>query len=171
MKLIFFIGMPGSGKTYTASHFANQFEYDFIDLDSVIEAQEQQSIAGLFDKYGENEFRAIENKCLIDIINTITQDSIIACGGGTPCFYNNLALMKNAGTVIYLKAELDWIMNNINNTPKRPLLTNESNLMPKLQILIAQRSVFYEQAHCILNAENPILTNFEEIIKECIKKH
>ena len=125
VQLIFLVGMPAVGKTYWGNKIAAEYKVPFVDLDVFIAQQEKASISALFAMYGENGFREREQTYLGKIIKSATTTTIIGCGGGTPCFNDNLELMKRSGTVVYLQADISWILNNLKNSKEiRPLLNN-----------------------------------------------
>ena len=88
MKRIFLIGYMGSGKTTLGKAYARENELAFIDLDWYIEERMHQSISDLFAKQGEAGFRKLERKMLHEAGEF--EDTVIACGGGTPCFFDNM---------------------------------------------------------------------------------
>jgi shikimate kinase len=168
---IFLTGMPGSGKTYWGEKIAKAFNLDFIDLDTFIVQEEKASIPALFAQYGENGFRERENKYLKKIIKMTTSPTIIASGGGTPCFYDNTTLMKNAGTVVYLQANIAWLVHNITSSDAiRPLLKGRGDVSAYLDDLLKKRKPFYEQAQYILPAKDISLLTFDQIISSCINR-
>ena len=135
-------------------------------------AGEGMKITRIFDLFGEDKFRELEHKYLNHIIDTTTQFTIVACGGGTPCFYDNMQLMKEAGTVIYLKADIPYLLNNLTGTDAaRPLLNNLDDLAAFLVYTLQQRKDVYEQADYILPIEYITLVTFDEIISSCINRH
>jgi len=165
-KLVFLIGMPAVGKTYWAGKIAERHKLEFIDLDVFVSLQEKASISALFAQYGEKGFRERENKQLKKLIGAITVDTVVACGGGTPCFHDNMELMKNAGVVIYLSSDIPFLLKHIKNSAEdRPLLNNRGDLSVYLEKLLRQRKEFYEQAHHILQTKNISITTFDKIIK------
>jgi len=170
-KLIFFVGMPAVGKTYGGHKMALRHNLTFIDLDTLIEQAEGMKVAEIFGQYGESRFRELEHKYLTDIIRTVTTNTIIACGGGTPCFHNNMQLMKDAGTVIYLQSDIAHLLDNLIGTDAaRPLLNNLDDLSAYLATTLAQRKDVYEQADHILPIKDISLATFDQIILSCINK-
>lgn len=164
MKNIFLVGMPAAGKTYWGNQIAKAYNLPFADLDVFIAEQEKANISALFAMYGENGFREREQKYLKKIITTVT-GTIIACGGGAPCFNDNMQLMKQAGIVVYLKADIAWLLKNLKKSGEiRPLLNNRGDLSVYLQDMLDKRSKFYEQAHHILQTKDISLTTFAKII-------
>ena len=171
-KIIFLIGMPATGKTYWGEKIAHRYKLHFIDLDRHVAEQERASIPALFAQYGEKGFREREHKCLEQIVTTNEGNTIVACGGGTPCFLDNMQLMKNAGTVIYIDTDIPALLKRITeDTEVRPLLNNRADLEGYLKDLLGKRKPFYEQAHHILHTKNISLTTFDQIITVCINGH
>jgi len=170
MSMIFLVGMPGAGKSYWAEKVALANNIPFIDLDKRIEEKERQSISSLFNAQGEAYFREIETSMLKEIIDNDNPNAIIACGGGTPCFADNLMQMKKAGIIIYLRANIDLLASHLKNeTENRPLL-QDINMETYLQQLLNMRKHIYEQADYILDAENISLSTFDKIISSCINR-
>ena len=164
-KLIFLTGMPAAGKTYWGSKIAQHYQIPLIDLDLFISQKEAASVPALFAMYGENGFREREHNCLKQIIGATKNLTVIACGGGTPCFNDNMALMKKAGVVIYLQADIPYLLLNLKDDPEpRPLLHNRGDLSAYLTTLLQKRRAAYEQANYILPAQDISLGTFDKII-------
>jgi len=171
--LLFIIGLPGSGKSYWANKIRAALNFNAIDLDTEIEKRFQTSIPDLFEISEEN-FRIKEKEVLKNIIKNallFNQPTVIASGGGTPCFYDNLARMKTCGKVIYLQSSIENIMKRMDHYPQiRPLLSKENEeLKQQLIILEEKRKPFYEQAHLILDADNLTLPIFAQHLKSLLK--
>lgn len=163
--MLFITGMPGAGKTYWGRRVAAALNLPFTDLDEYIAQHEQCSIADIFARQGEDYFREKEAEYLLQLIQTQPHNSIIACGGGTPCCHHNMATMNQAGTTVYLQATIPVLLHNLQNSAtKRPLLAGYADPTARLQQLLAQRAPYYEQAHHILHTENISITTFEQII-------
>jgi len=171
-RIIFLIGMPAVGKSFWGDKIARAYPLTFIDLDVYIADQENASVSALFAKYGENGFREREQKYLNKIIATTASDLIVACGGGTPCFADNLQIMKKAGKVIYLQAETAYLLENLKSSDElRPLLNGRGDMTIYLDTLLQKRKNIYEQAHYILHTKDISLITFDEIISSCINRH
>lgn len=144
---IYLVGMMGVGKTTLGKQLAKQLHYSFFDLDKAIELAEGKSIAQLFEQYGESYFREAEQKALHA---TEGKDHIvIATGGGTPCYYNNMEWMNEHGITIYLKAEASFIISRVGQFPdKRPLLKGKSpgELKIFIEELLETRTPYYNAA-------------------------
>ncbi len=149
---IFFVGFMGSGKTFWAKKLASQLNVQTIDLDEEIVKGEGKSIPQLFKELGENGFRLIESRYLAGILRSDFA-GIISCGGGTPCFYDQMELMKRAGVVFYLQEEFDVLFERIRkDISTRPLLANKSEMPLKsfLFDLFQSRESCYLKSHKIL---------------------
>lgn len=169
--LIFLIGMPGVGKTYWGRNVAAAFGWHFADLDACISQNEGQSVADIFTTHGEAGFRQREQAVLLQLIDSAPPTTIIACGGGTPCYYHNMQLMKEAGKVVYLQATIPDLVACITaDTTIRPLLQGETDIADKLHHLLAARSPVYEQAHYILQAGDISVATFAQIIASCTNR-
>lgn len=169
--MIFLVGMPGSGKSYWLHPFAEVIKYKPIDLDEKIEQKYQRPIARAF-KNKEEEFRIAERAMLTDVINNNNNQAIIATGGGTPCYFDNIDLMKEHGTIIYLKAENDLLFERFSkDLNKRPFLPKtKKGLTDYLDELLKKREPFYEQADLILPVKYLNVTFFLDQITPFLKK-
>lgn len=150
--LIFLIGFMGSGKTSVGRHLARNMHYRFIDLDAVIEEREVKSIQEIFDQHGEAYFRQCETKLLNEVYEM--KDTVISCGGGTPCFSENMAEMNKHGITVYLKMEPEALKHRLTHAKKkRPLLLNvsEENLLNVIKEKLQLREPFYKQSKIMLN--------------------
>ena len=103
--------MPGSGKTSTGKKLAKQLSWQFIDLDAAIEKQTDKSITELFASLGEPAFRKIEQDTLFHCLPA--EPTIIACGGGTPAFEENMLFINKHGLSIYLQANEAFLLDRL----------------------------------------------------------
>ena len=171
MALFFLTGMPAAGKTYWGKHIADNLSLRFIDLDAYIESQEGATLPEIFENFGESGFREIEHALLDHLIQSAEGDTVIACGGGTPCFHNNMSMIKQSGKVIYLDVPVQELAGNLAKSPtQRPLLHKTKDVATQLKDMLQHRKHVYEQAHYILPAENISLTTFAEIISQCTNR-
>ncbi len=166
-KIIFLIGYMGSGKSYWGKKWALANNYQFIDLDTIIEEHEGKSVAEIFDTKGENYFRKMETFFL----HSFNENNhvIFATGGGTPCFNDNLNWMNEHGVTIYLKASpQQLLMRLIHEKEKRPLLKNieDENLEAFISKRLFDREEFYLQAKIILNVDSVKESTFSEIVSK-----
>ncbi|MER2997221.1 shikimate kinase [Pontibacter populi] len=151
--LIFLLGMMGSGKTTLGKELAEKLGYTFLDLDAVIEQKENRTIAEIFAAEGQERFRALERETLQTIVTNYKQ-AIVATGGGTPCFFDNMALMNTSGETVFLDVSVKDIAQRLSQSDlsTRPLLAGktQSELISFLGKTLSERRRFYEQARHIV---------------------
>jgi shikimate kinase len=162
---IFLLGFMGTGKTHWGKRWAKIHALPFYDLDSLIEDSENLSVAEIFEKKGEEYFRVKEAETLRSMNNY--DPAIISCGGGTPCYHENMDWINQNGISIYFDAPPSYILQNVKKEQAtRPLLntTNESELLFFIEHTLKQRTQFYSRAKMILDARQLTDNSFETII-------
>ncbi len=150
-KIIFISGFMGCGKTTQGKKLAKEMGYFFIDLDDYISSKYENTITDLFKEVGEDEFRNIETEALQECIRDNFK-ALIATGGGTPCFNNNMDLMIANGKVVYLKMTAEELYNRLFNAKnERPLIKDKANeeMLLYIENLLKIREVYYNKAHVI----------------------
>lgn len=165
---IFLIGMPGSGKTYWMEQLAEQLHYRGVDMDQFIEKQTGKTIPELF-AISEDHFRAQEKFALEAIIHQYEDKVVVATGGGSPCYKDNMREMMAAGCVVYLETAIESLLSNVKKSGvPRPLLANGASLelAEKLSDLYRQRKEIYEQAHIKIDADKATLATFADAITQ-----
>lgn len=160
--MIYIIGYMASGKTTFGNALAEATGMPFIDLDQYIEDRQGATIRRIFETEGEEGFRRIEREALRE--TAMMSDSIIACGGGTPCYYDNIGFMKAHGTVIWLQATDECLLRRLAiSRDKRPLTAGKSD--EEIRGLIAtqlkKRIPHYSQAHLVWDGDT--LEDLEQI--------
>ena len=155
--LVFLIGFMGAGKTTLGNALSQQLGWHFIDLDKEIERQSGCTVPELFARSKEPAFRKMEQQVLHTIVRQLQdplstiKNSVIACGGGTPCYKQNLALMKASGFVIYLEVAPEILCKRLLDatTAIRPMIPTHDpeQLLPYIRHLLDQRRPVYEAAH------------------------
>ena len=146
--LIYLVGYMATGKSTIGKQLATALQYNFIDTDLQIEVQEQKTISEIFKHSGEAYFRQKEHECITNtgkLINTI-----VATGGGTPIYNNNMEYMLQHGTVIWLHTSVANIIDRVQQSPqKRPLIMHLSNeeLTKKITAHGIERVPIYSKAH------------------------
>ena len=165
---IILIGYMGSGKSTVGRKAAKAVEYNFLDTDALIEKEEGMTISKLFEEKGEPYFREKETETIRKLIAE-PKGNIIATGGGLPMKEGNAELLKELGTVIYLKAETDTLMKRLSGDTARPLLKN-GDLREKIETMLAIRGPVYEAcADLVLQTDNmsfyEIICQIEKILK------
>lgn len=142
MKNIVLIGMSGVGKTQKGRYIARKMDRLFIDTDAAIVESQGLSIDHIFDQFGEDYFRNIED----GIINRVSelQNMVISTGGGVILRHHNMINLKGNGFIVYLKAEVPTIINNLNKSKTiRPLLKDSPDLYKSVDQLYKFREYLY----------------------------
>jgi shikimate kinase len=151
------VGLPGSGKSTFGKQLAKELGFPFLDLDQLIEERYQLKISDIFSIYGEGTFRDWESLVLQD---TLKQDRayILASGGGTPCFNDNMDLINSQGISVYLDVPLGSISLRLQTSKaqQRPLFQglDQGEITLKLKSLLVTREYFYNQAKIKLSGED-----------------
>ncbi|MGN6418894.1 MAG: shikimate kinase [Pseudobacter sp.] len=158
---IFLIGFMGAGKTHWGKQVANRMGLPFYDLDELVVEHEGKSIADIFTQNGEEYFRMCEKQMLEELVEK--EDSmIISCGGGTPCFFNNIDFMKRYGIVVWLNTQVEVILQRLmKERMHRPLLKDikDEDLRNHIIRKLNERRMYYEQADVIIDREDTISMN------------
>lgn len=147
MKPIFLIGYMGCGKSTLGRALSRQTGLQFIDLDHYIENRFHATVSSIFASGGEGEFRRMERAMLEEVSQF--SDVIIACGGGTPCFFDNMRLMNSRGTTVWLTTPPERLLERLGrNRSKRPILADKSDAELRDFVVgaLREREPFYSQA-------------------------
>lgn len=165
----------GAGKTTIGKELAKDLGLPFYDLDWYIESRMRKKISEIFAERGEEGFRVIERNMLHEVAEF--EDVVISCGGGTPCFFDNMEYMNENSDVIYLKATPEVLYNHLQmGKSVRPLIANKSKeeLLDFIKEQLAYREQFYLKANHILDVtlmESPEKISISvEKAKELIQK-
>ena len=155
----------GSGKSTVGGKLSSATGLNFIDLDKYIQTREGRTVNEIFDKKGEDYFRQTEHRLLKEIIEK--DNFILSCGGGTPCFFDNISMMNKNGITIYLKMTVDAIYSRLLNSPdNRPLLIKipGNKLRNYIVITLKERGKYYNMAHHTVEAINLKITSVVKLI-------
>ncbi len=153
--VFFLIGFMGSGKSHWGRIWSAAHALHFIDLDEEIEKIVGKSIADIFEIHGEGFFRKKEAEVLRSIGNV--QDTIISCGGGAPCYNDNLQWMQEHGITVYLLTTSKEILERVlMEQDKRPLIKkmNRAELLFFIEQKLKERSVFYDAARITITSND-----------------
>lgn len=164
---IFLVGMMGSGKSYWTKKMAKWIKSAGYDLDDLIEMNEERTIAEIFSEDGEEQFRKIEAKILRWFKEK--KKFVLATGGGTPCYQDNMSWMKKEGVVIWLDESVEVLAKRLNEEKAhRPLIANleEDALVKFLQDKLVERHSFYSQANYRLSSEQITDAKLKQIIQQ-----
>jgi len=165
MTRIFLIGYMGCGKTTLGKILAEKTTYVFVDLDTFIEEKYHKTVSQIFAEMGQDKFREIERDCLAEVCDF--EQTIIATGGGTPCYYDNLQKMNDAGLTVYIQLTIAQLCARLETSRagKRPLIADKKGeeLQQFIQEGLKAREPFYKQAKLkVSGSDNDIV---DQIIK------
>jgi shikimate kinase len=153
---IFLIGFMGSGKTHWGKQLSQRLQLSFFDLDEVIVQSEQLNIPDIFATKGEEYFRNKEKAMLEKLVDE-NASMVVSCGGGTPCFFNNIEFMKKYGTVVWLNTAVNVLLGRLMKERNlRPLLKDisDEDLRNYIMRKLNERRMYYEQADVVIDRED-----------------
>ena len=162
MRRIILIGYMGSGKTTIGKALSKETGMMFYDLDWYIESRMRKTVAQIFAEKGEEGFRKIEHNMLHEVAEF--ENVIISCGGGTPCFFDNIDYINQQGEVVYLKATPEVLYRHLlMGKVERPLIKNKTpeELIAYITEQVAKREEFYNKARYTLDVS--LMDNYEKI--------
>jgi shikimate kinase len=168
---IFLVGFMGAGKTTVGRKLAEELSCAFYDLDELIEKKSKQSISHIFDEQGEERFRTMESETLKSI--NIKKHQVIATGGGTAMFEDNMQWMNDNGFTVYLMLHPGILFHRLAKEKKhRPLIANldDVDLFEFIVEKLKKRLLFYNQAKLILNGDKDPIFLIEEIKNSILHK-
>src|ERR1051325_410673 len=152
---IFLIGFMGSGKTYWGRLLSQKLSIPFFDLDEQVAEQAGKSIVDIFATEGEEYFRTLEKDVLYEITEK-NESFVMACGGGSPCYFNNIDYMSQAGTTVWINTDFETLLKRlIGEKDNRPLIKGLSDDQLRIYITrkFADRKIYYEQAELVIDEE------------------
>lgn len=164
---IFLVGMMGSGKSHWTKKIAKWIKSGGYDLDNLIEMNEEKTIAEIFTEEGEEQFRKTEAKILRWFKEK--KKYVLATGGGTPCFQDNMAWMKKEGIIIWLDESVDILVKRlVEEKAHRPLIADlsEQDLTKFIKDKLVERHAFYSQANYRLSSDQITDTALKQIIQQ-----
>ena len=162
MRRIILIGYMGSGKTTVGKALSKDTGMMFYDLDWYIESRMRKSVAQIFAERGEESFRRMEYNMLHEVAEF--EDVIISCGGGTPCFFDNMDYLNQQGDTVYLKATPEVLYRHLLMAKvERPLLKGKTpdELIAYITTHLEEREPFYSKARYTLDVS--LLDNYDKI--------
>jgi len=162
MTRIILIGYMGAGKTTIGKALSKELGIIFYDLDWYIESRMRKTVSEIFAERGEEGFRQIEYNMLHEVAEF--EDVIISCGGGTPCFFDNMDYLNQQGQVVYLKAEPEVLYKHLQMAKvERPLLKGKSKeeLLTFIKEQLDKREPFYTKARYTLDVS--LMDNYDKI--------
>ncbi len=164
---IYIIGYMGAGKSTVSVRLARKLGFERFDLDELFELRYKVSVHDFFQKYGQELFRKFESQLLKETVSI--DNAVISCGGGTPCFYDNMYWMNQHGLTVYLKLSHQAIHSRlILSKKKRPLIAkkNPEELFLFIRNHLRQRNIYYSQAKITVTGESLNMDQLLKLIKE-----
>ncbi|ADU29945.1 shikimate kinase [Evansella cellulosilytica] len=161
MKNIYLIGFMGAGKTTIGQLLAKEAGAPFIDLDELISEKSQLSIPDIFEQFGEDGFRRRETEALKSCHRNGT---IIATGGGIVERRENIEIMKNSGTIVFLDVPFEKIYERIQDDPNRPITKFGRDALKERY---TKRLPLYKEANIVIS-EVAEMEETVQLIKESL---
>ena len=152
MIRIFLIGYMGAGKTTLGRALSREMQVSFIDLDWYIEERFHKTVRQLFEERGEDGFREIEKKMLHEVAEF--ENVIVATGGGTPCFFDNMDYMNACGDAVFLDVDKDVLFRRLRIAKQqRPLLAEKTDdeLRAFIDTALEKRLPYYRKARYVIS--------------------
>ena len=161
----------GSGKSVIGRDLSKLYNVKFVDTDQEIENKVGKNIEYIFQNYGEEYFRKIEEEICLKVLNS--KNCVISLGGGSITNSKIRKEIKRNSYSVYLKVDIDTLIKRLQNSKKRPLLENVDKRI-KLNELYENRKSFYNMANLILennNNKKEILFKIKSKVEEYDKKY
>ena len=146
MKRIVLMGFMGAGKTTIGKALAEKLSWDFIDTDAEIEKEQGRKISEIFETEGEQAFRDMETR-LLKKLEKSEERFVLSIGGGMPVREENRELLRQIGTVVYLKATKEELVRRLSGDTSRPLLHGGALEEKVAALMAARESIYVETAH------------------------
>lgn len=155
----------GTGKSAVGRRLAEEFRYQFIDTDQVIEERAQKKIAEIFSEQGEPEFRRLESEVVLSLADRT--GCVISTGGGVVLNPRNLEVLGRGGILILLKSSPEVIFKRVQKRAgQRPLLRSPDPLS-EIKRLLSEREPFYQRADFALDTSK---MNLAEVVQQVKRK-
>lgn len=161
---IYLIGYMGSGKSTVGRGLAKRLGLSFIDMDNYIEERNHKTIPAIFAEDGEDTFRTLEQKALMEL--STFEQVVIATGGGAPCFFTNMDVIQQTGRSVYLKGSPRIIAERLRQSKiERPLIKGKSEeaLLAFIDETLRKREHWYLQADVVLEFDHDL--SVDEVIR------
>ena len=156
MNSIILCGFMGAGKTSVGKELANRHNLKFIETDEYIEKKQNMTIKEIFEKYGEDYFRDLENEVTREISNS--ENCVVSTGGGLMTYKRNSDLLID-NIVIFLDVSFEMICKRLENDTTRPLFQNIENAK---KLYDKRKSIYKDVSNLTIDADGSI--------EECVKK-
>lgn len=168
MKNIFLIGYMGTGKSTVAARMAKQHGMEVLEMDQMIVEREGMSISDIFEKRGENYFRDVETKLLIEI--QTQENKVVSCGGGVVLREQNIAEMQKGGSIVLLSAKPETILERVKDDNSRPLLQGNKTVEFISEMMEKRRSKYESAADFVIHTDGKQVADICNEIFEKIER-
>jgi shikimate kinase len=164
-KNIVLIGFMGAGKSAVGVGLAKELNFPLIDTDTLIEERTGKKIKDIFAQEGERAFRKIESQVVKEI--SAREDHVIAGGGGVVLDPENVQMLKENSTIVYLKADPEVIVKRTAGAHDRPLLEVPTPETEVRRLLFVREKIYQEVADVVVDTSN---LSIEDVVKEVMAK-
>lgn len=167
-RTVALVGLMGAGKSAIGKRLAHRLGLPFVDADDEIERAAGCTIAEIFEKYGEADFRAGERRVISRLLDE--PPHVLSTGGGAYIDTDTRALMRAKAITVWLRAELDVLFDRVRKRGNRPLLRNGD---PKevLARLMTQRYPIYAEADIVVDSTAQPADRTTEQVIEALRAH
>lgn len=143
---IFLLGYMASGKSLLGMALARSLDCAFVDLDTLLEEVLGMPVGAYIEEKGELSFRKAEHEALSSWLEEGPEDAVVALGGGTPVFYDHMALLNEAGRTVFLDVSIGELAQRLKGSTDRPLIKNQEDLVEFVAKHLFERRPYYSQA-------------------------
>ena len=151
---IFLLGYMASGKSTLGKALAESLDCAFVDLDKLLEGRLGMPVGTYIEEKGELSFRKAEHEALISWLAQGPHDAVVALGGGTPVFYDHMALLNEAGRTVFLDVSLGELARRLKGSTDRPLIKSQEDLVEFVAKHLFERRPYYSQAQVRLKGDD-----------------
>lgn len=162
---IVLIGFMGAGKSTVSEYLSRKYNMDTVEMDQIIAEREKMSISDIFSVHGEEYFRDLETKMLIEM--QAKTNTVISCGGGVPMRERNVKEMKKNGCVVLLTATPETILERVKDNHDRPLLEGNKTVSYISELMEKRRAKYEDAADVIIETDGK---STQEICEELVQK-
>lgn len=165
---IVLIGFMGAGKSTVSDYLSTMFAMKIMEMDQVISEREEMSIPDIFATYGEEYFRDLETKLLVEMQSK--KNTIISCGGGAAMREENVVEMKKNGRVVLLTASPQTVYERVKDSEERPILNGNNNMEYIAELMEKRREKYEAAADIVIQTDNKtVLQICEELISKLME--
>jgi len=143
---IFLLGYMASGKSILGAALADALDCAFVDLDGLLEGKLRMPVGAYIEEKGELSFRKAEHEALVSWLEEGPKDAVVALGGGTPVFYDHMALLNEAGRTVFLDVSIGELAQRLKGSTDRPLIKSQEDLVEFVAKHLFERRPYYSQA-------------------------